>query len=64
MERNVIQQKGKSGKFTQFSQSCECRDVRQLLIAITRNRVKYYTERGEGWRGYPGYPIPRVPKCP
>jgi hypothetical protein len=36
MEVNMIQLEGKGGEVAQFSQFGECRDVRELLSAITR----------------------------
>jgi hypothetical protein len=38
IERKVIQPEVKGGKLTQFPQFCECRDVSELLVVITRNR--------------------------
>jgi hypothetical protein len=39
----MIQPEGKGGEVTQFIQSAECRDVRELLIVITRNGGQYDT---------------------
>jgi hypothetical protein len=46
MEWNMIQPEFKGGEVAQFSQFGECRDVREVLIAITRNGVEYDTARG------------------
>jgi hypothetical protein len=61
---NVIQIELKFGEVTQFSQFSECRNVRELLIRITKNRVECDTAKVQGREGHPVFPIPRVPICP
>jgi hypothetical protein len=60
----MIQLKDKGGQVTKLTQLLECRDVSELLIRLTKNRVECNTAKVQGREGHPVFPIPRVPICP